>query len=76
MSPAILRLLMEGPLRLWQMLVYSEMSPPLYMQDLLVLHTSGPSHVLLRVRLYYEDLDGEYCRGVAEEGEGGIENEG
>ena len=35
-----------------------------------------PSHVLLQVEPYYEDLDGEYCRGVAEEGEGGIENEG
>ena len=29
-SPAILRPLMEGPLRLWQMLMYVDMSPPLY----------------------------------------------
>ena len=74
-SPAILRPLMEGPLRPWQMLMYLEMSPPPYTQDLLVLHTSGPSHVLLQVGPYYEDLDGEYRRGVVEEGEGGIEVE-
>ena len=62
------------------MLMYSEMSPPLYMQDLLALHQTGPSHTLLQIRPYYEDLDGEYCRGVAEGGEEGkeveIENEG
>ena len=75
MSPAMLRPLMAGPLRPWQMLVYLEISPPLYMQDLPALHRIGPSHVLLQVSPYYEDLDGEYRGGVAEE-EGEIENEG
>ena len=69
-TPAILRPLMEGPLRPWQFLMYSEMSPPPYSKDLPALHTSGPSHVLLQVGPYYEDLDGEYrSGGVAEEGE-------
>ena len=67
-SPAVLRPLMEGPLRPWQMLMYVEMSPPPYMQDLLALHWTGPSHTLLQIGPYYEDLDGEYCGGVAEEG--------
>ena len=79
-TPTVLRPLMEGPLRLWQFLVYSEMSPPLYTEDLLALHSTSPSHVLLQVRPYYKDLDGEYWGGVAEEGEEGreieIENEG
>ena len=78
-TPTVLRPLMEGPLRLWQFLVYSEMSPP-YTEDLLVLHSTSPSHVFLQVGPYYEDLDGEYWGGVAEEGEEGreveIENEG
>ena len=78
-QPAVLRLLMEGPLRPWQMLVYLEMSPPPYMQDLPALHMTGPSHILLQVGPYYEDLDGEYCGGVVEGEEGReveIENEG
>ena len=45
-TPAVLRPLMEGLLRPWQMLVYLEMSPP-YTEDLLALHLTGPSHVLL-----------------------------
>ena len=53
------------------MLMYSEMSPPPYMQDLPNLHTTGPSHVLLQVGPYYKDLDGEYCGGVVGEGEKG-----
>ena len=40
----------------------------------------GPSHTLLQIRLYYEDLGGEYRRGVAEGEEEGreveIENKG
>ena len=34
---------------------------------------SGPSHVLLQVGPYYEDIDGEYQGGGVEEEEG---NEG
>ena len=48
---------------------------------MLALHTMGPSHTLLQIGPYYEDLDGEYCGGgVVEEEEEGreveIENEG
>ena len=71
---AVLRSLMEGPVRPWQCLVWSKASPPQYTQDLPPLHTLGPSHVLLQVGPYYEDLDGEYRGGgfVEEEGnEGG-----
>ena len=80
MAPTVLRPLMEGPSRPWQFFVYLEMSLPPYTEDLPVLHTTGPSHVLLQVGLYYEDLDSEYWGGVAEGEEGEmeveIENEG
>ena len=66
-QPAVLRGLMEGPVRPWQVLVWAEHSPPLYTQDLPLLHTTGLSHVLLQVGPYYEDLDGEYRGGVVEE---------
>ena len=59
-QPAILRSLMEGPVRPWQVLVWSESSPPQYTWDLPPLHMLGPSHVLLQVGLYYEDINGEY----------------
>ena len=72
-QPAVLRDLMEGPVRPWQVLVWAEHSPPPYSQDLPLLHMSGPSHTLLQISLYYEDLDGEYRGGVVEEEE---ENEG
>ena len=51
---------MEGPVRPWQVLVWSESSPPQYTWDLPPLHMLGPSHVLLQVGLYYEDINGEY----------------
>ena len=73
-QPAILRDLMEGPVRPWQVLVWAEHSPPPYSWDLPLLHTSRPSHMLLQISLYYEDLDGEYRGGVVEERE--EENEG
>ena len=71
--PAVLTSLMEGPVRPWQVLVWAEQSPPPYTQDLPLLHTTGPSHVLLQVGPYYKDLDGEYRGGVVEEEQ---ENEG
>ena len=69
---AVLRDLMEGPVRPWQVLVWAEHSPPPYTRDLPLLHTSGPSHVLLQFGPHYEDIDGEYRGGVIEEE---IENE-
>ena len=66
-QPAVLTSLMEGPVRPWQCLVWAEHSPPVYSRDLPLLHTSGPSHVLLQIGPYYEDLDGEYRGGVMEE---------
>ena len=63
-QPAVLRDLMEGPVRPWQVLVWVEHSPPPYSWDLLLLHRLGPSHVLLQVGLYYEDINGEYRGGV------------
>ena len=50
------------------------MDPLEYTRDPLPLHMSGgPSHILLQVGLYYEDLNSEYRGGVIEEE---IENEG
>ena len=72
--PAVLTTLMEGPVRPWQCLVWSEASPPQYSRDLLDDHTSHPGGVLLQVGLSLFDLDGEYRGGgVVEETE---ENEG
>ena len=71
---AMLTSLMEGPIRPWQCLVWSEASPPRYSQDLPDDHTSRPGGVLLQVGPSLFDLDGEYRGGgVVEEEE---ENEG
>ena len=72
--PAVLTTLMEGPVRPWQCLVWSETSPPRYSRDLLDDHTSQPGGILLQVGLLLIDIDGEYRGGgVVEEVE---ENEG
>ena len=71
---AVLRDLMEGPLRPWQCLVWAKHSPPPCSQDLPLPHMSRPSHTLLQIGPYYEDLDGEYRGGGVEEVE--EENEG
>ena len=64
---------MEGPVRPWQCLVWSEASPPPYTRDLPPFHMMGPSHVLLQIGLYYEDIDSEYWGGMMVEED---ENEG
>ena len=72
--PAVLTALMEGPIRPWQCLVWSEESPPRYSQDLPLDHTSRPGGILLQVGPSLIDIDGEYRGGgVVEEVE---ENEG
>ena len=50
----------------------------MYSEDLPPLHTTGPSHVLLQVSPYYEDINGEYWGGgvAEEEREVEIESEG
>ena len=72
--PAVLTSLMEGPIRPWQCLVWSDASPPRYSRDLPDDHTSWPGGVLLQVGPSLIDIDGEYRGGgVVEEVE---ENEG
>ena len=72
--PAVLTSLMEGPVRPWQCLVWSEESPPRYSRDLPDDHTSRPGGILLQVGPSLIDIDGEYRGGeVVEEIE---ENEG
>ena len=72
--PAVLTSLMEGPVRPWQCLVWSDESPPRYSRDLLEDHTSRPGGILLQVGPSWIDIDGEYRGGgVVEEVE---ENEG
>ena len=72
--PAVLTSLMEGPVRPWQCLVWSEESPPPYNWDLPPDHMSRPGGVLLQVGPSLIDIDGEYRGGgVVEEVE---ENEG
>ena len=73
--PAVLTSLMEGPVRPWQCLVWSDASPPRYSQELLDDHTSHLGGILLQVGLSLIDIDGEYRGGgVVEEVE--EENEG
>ena len=72
-QPAVLRGLMEGPIRPWQCLVWLEEDPPEYLRHLPALHTSGPSHVLLQISPSLVDIDSEYRGGVIEEE---LENEG
>ena len=74
--PAVLTSLMEGPVRPWQCLVWSEASPPRYSRDLPDDHTSRPGGILLQVGPSLFDLDGEYRGGgvvenVEEEESGG-----
>ena len=72
--PAVLTSLMEGPIRPWQCLVWSDASPPRYSRDLPDDHTSRPGGILLQVGLSLIDVDGEYRGGgFVEEEEG---NEG
>ena len=72
--PAVLTSLMEGPIRPWQCLVWSDESPPRYSRDLPDTHTSRPGGILLQVGPSLIDIDGEYRGGgVVEEVEG---NEG
>ena len=72
--PAVLTSLMEGPIRPWQCLVWSEQSPPRYSQDLPEDHTSRPGGILLQIGPSLINVDGEYRGGgVVEEVE---ENEG
>ena len=60
---AVLTSLMEGPLRPWQCLVWSESSPPRYSRELLDDHTSRLGGVLLQVGPSLIDIDGEYRGG-------------
>ena len=73
--PAVLTSLMEGPIRPWQCLVWSDESPPRYSRDLLDDHTSRPGGILLQVGPSWVDIDGEYRGGgfveEEEENEGG-----
>ena len=72
--PAVLTSLMEGPIRPWQCLIWSEMSPPQYSRDLPDDHSSRPGGILLQVGPLLVDIDGVYRGGgVVEEVE---ENEG
>ena len=72
--PAVLTSLMEGPVRPWQCLVWSDASPPRYSRDLPDDHTSRPGGILLQVGPSLIDIDREYRGGgVVEEVE---ENEG
>ena len=61
--PAVLTSLMEGPIRPWQCLVWSDESPPRYSRDLPDDHTSRPGGILLQVGPSLINIDGEYRGG-------------
>ena len=73
--PVVLTSLMEGPVRPWQCLVWSDESPPRYSRDLPDNHTSQPGGILLQVGPLLINVDGEYRGGgfveEEEENEGG-----
>ena len=73
--PAVLTGLMEGPIRPWQCLVWSNESPPQYSQSLPLDHTSRPGGILLQIGPSLVNIDGEYrgggVVGEIEENEGG-----
>ena len=70
----VLTSLMEGPIRPWQCLVWSDASPPVYSRALPDDHSSWPGGILLQVGPSLYDIDGEYRGGgVVEESE---DNEG
>ena len=72
--PAVLTMLMEGPIRPWQCLVWSENSPPRYSRDLPDSHTSCLGGILLQVGPSLVDIYREHRGGgVVEEVE---ENKG
>ena len=71
---AVLTSLMEGPVRPWQCLVWSEESPPRYSWALPDDHTSRPGGILLQVGPSLVDIDREYRGGGTVEEE--EENEG
>ena len=60
---AILTSLMEGPIRPWQCLVWSDHSPPRYSRDLPDDHSLRPGGILLQVGPSLIDIDGEYRGG-------------
>ena len=72
---AVLTSLMEGPIRPWQCLVWSDASPPRYSRDLPDDHTSRPGGILLQVGPSLFDIDGEFGGGgfveEMEENDGG-----
>ena len=75
--PAVLTSLMEGPVRPWQCLVWSEENPPRYSQELPLDHTLRPGGILLQVGPSLIDIDGGYRGGgVVEEVEEGNEGGG
>ena len=75
--PAVLTSLMEGPIRPWQCLVWSDQSPPRHSRDLPDDHTSRPGGILLQIGPSWVDVDGEYRGGgVLEEVEEGNEGGG
>ena len=77
--PAVLTSLMEGPVRPWQCLVWSEESPPRYSRELPDDHTACPGGILLQVGPSLINIDGEYRGGgvveEVEENEGGVASE-
>ena len=57
----ILILLMEGPIRPYQCLIWANQGlPPLYDEDLVPLFQCCMGYVLIQIGLSFEDIDSEY----------------
>ena len=68
-ADGVLILLMEGPLRLYQCLIWANHGPPpTYDEDPIPSYYRWLSHALVQIGLSYEDIDSEYAGAVEEEG--------
>ena len=72
----VLILLMEGPIRPYQCLIWvNQGSPPAYDEDPIPSFQHRMDHALIQIGPRFEDLDGEYVGAIEEEREESVELE-
>ena len=74
MADGILILLMEGPIRPYQCLIWANQGSLLaYDEDPVPLFRCHTGHTLIQIGPRFEDLDGEYVGAIEEEREESVE---
>ena len=70
----VLILLMEGPIRLYQCLIWANQGSPLaYDEDPIPSFQCHSNHALIQIGPRFKDLDGEYAGAIEEEREESVE---